>query len=100
MLKSEPKKEKTIEAVALSEKESLLQRRTREASGPASDVTKPVPLLLSLVKTFHAQLLYANVLRLVGDCIQFANPALLRSGHLLRAWRVTFKNWVIQKKLT
>ncbi|PVD27421.1 hypothetical protein C0Q70_12579 [Pomacea canaliculata] len=77
VLKSEPKKEKTIEAVALSEKESLLQRRTREASGPASDVTKPVPLLLSLVKTFHAQLLYANVLRLVGDCIQFANPALL-----------------------
>ena len=39
---------------------------------------KDVPLFTCLVRAFYFELLTSNLIRLVGDCVQFANPMLLK----------------------
>nr|KAG5685762.1 hypothetical protein BaRGS_004408 [Batillaria attramentaria] len=62
----------------MSEKTALLSRRPSD-SDAALKKRGTVPLLRSLLRTFYFELLYSNLLRLFGDCIQFANPALLNA---------------------
>ncbi|KAL8560674.1 hypothetical protein ACOMHN_053334 [Nucella lapillus] len=75
---------------AAAEKIPLLREATHAPSrsgGKESDASssrskvrskKPVPLFDCLVRTFYAELIVCTAVRLVGDCLQFLNPVLLK----------------------
>lgn len=46
-------------------------------SDKSTRVRQNVPLAWILLRTFYPELLYLNLVRLVGDIIEFGNPALL-----------------------
>ncbi|XP_070202775.1 multidrug resistance-associated protein 1-like [Littorina saxatilis] len=59
-------------------------RERLPSTGDSPERTKPQPkkplsLFRCLVKAFYFELLVSSLIRVVGDCVQFANPALLNS---------------------